>query len=476
MSPPVRSTAILVAVLGLLMGFSIGGDSHAHAQTLFERWTNPRQLLKSPPKDTGQIPYVMTGPSNRTHAVFFGRPDTDATGPITLYYAHWQSDGGLSEPADVVVNPEGGVPAMVTAVEDLTGQLHVFWAGNQLWYTHVFVNQAHDARAWSKPHSLLDTPASYIGATLGTDGQIHVAVTSLNRAVYYLRVTAQGAVEFSTIVYQISATTYSPYDVSVAVTKSDVVHVCWDEFDWAGDTRAKGVYCTSSRDRGNAWPSPQQVVTGHRGATLFYFSQTDELMRIIWGGNGVGGRSVQFYAKDRDSWNAPLDLEQGIRMDGFNGQLAAMDAGGTIHVLVNPGDGRYYHSRLQQGRLSPNVQVSWRSADWISAAVAQGNQLVVIYWVPGAIMSSSIALAAPALSPSVLPAATGSPNASLSVATPTAVARPTVRANTAITPSVETAPMGEFVRSNDTFIFAGVLPVLLLIGIVVWRTVRQGMA
>ena len=83
------------------------------------------------------------------------------------------------------------------------------------------------------------------------------------------------------------------------------------------------------------------------------------------------------------TWSTPIDLTQGTSMEGYTGQVAVMDSAGDIHVLINPGDGKYVHVRTKNGAWLPHLPTGWQASDWIEMAVAEGNTLVVVYWMGG---------------------------------------------------------------------------------------------
>lgn len=435
------------------------------------KWSEPRLLLQGPPKDNGTNPIVYTGPSNNTYLLYFGRPSDDPAGPYALYYARWV-DGDWTQPVDVLITPDNSLPPTLAAVEDSSGYLHVIWNTNAVWYTRVAIQAADRPQSWQAPVAIYgDRLALEVAATIDANDLIHVVVTSRDRTVDYVPLYPDGTVGLPALVHQIADTEYYPYRVSLAVTRQGRLLVCWAEVS----SGARGVWCSASENGGAKWDIPTMIASGHRGVRLVYFAQTDQVARIVWGGLGLGGRELQMSDDDGQTWSPPIDLTQGVPMAGYSGQVAAMDSSGDIHVLINPGDGKYVHARTENGVWLPNSPTGWQASDWIEMSVAEGNTLVVVYWTLGSTYTSHLVLKAPRVTPRPLmsPSDAQAQVSARSMASTPDVS-PVSPTSTPVPRSTELLSLGQRapggISGTLSSVLFGVIPaVIVVLGVVVFR-------
>lgn len=437
------STGFLLVLA--LMGLTV---SAVHGQE-GRGWSEPQLLLTAPANDNGTIPIVYTGPSNNTHLLYFGRPADDPDGPFALYYARWV-DGAWTPPIDVLVSPDGALPSYLAAVEDSQGYLHVFWSTNAIWRARVALAEATNPQSWNTPEIVYgDRPTLEIAAAIDPDDDIHLAVSTRSSTVEYISAPSDGSSGEPVLIHEISGSDFWPYHISLVTTAHGKLLACWAETDGTGT--ARGVWCSSSEDKGRSWGAPEMIASGHRGARLFDFPATGQVGRIIWGGLGTGGRELQLSEDEGRTWSPPVDLTQGISMAGYTGQVAAMDSAGNIHVLINPGDGKYVHVRTQNGNWLPHIQTGWQASDWIEMAVAEGNTLVVVYWMAGNTYTSHMILSAPRLAPAALTLPDDTPTqAETTSAAPTAKVDVDSMATPAVTPVAQFSTAGQGGSGNSS--------------------------
>ena len=464
-----RVRALFLSLLGVLL-FALPILS----QDRYGQWMDAQPLLIMPSGDNGTYPQAVTGPSGHTHLVFFGRPEDDRSGTISLYYTRWNVDRWLPN-QDVLINPDdGSVPEMVAAVEDNAGYLHVLWSGSRLWHSQALIAEAGDYRGWTKPVGVFDQArVNYVDAKIDSADRLHMALTTSARDVFYVAMDPDGTVETPFLIRSVQ--TFFPYYVSLALTRSGNLMTCWVEVNGAGDGRSRGVYCAGTRDGGLTWSAPEEVASGHYWGGITYFTETNMLARIIGGGNGVGGRSIQFSEDDGLTWLPPVDLTQGVDMQGLNNHMAAMDSTQSIHVLVNPGNAQHVQSVYAQGSWLPNRQTGWQGWDWIDFEVANGNTLIAAWWRDNTIFASWASVDAPYLAPQPLEAVAAS--AALMLPTPTIVASATEPSPTPVpvapqpiqlAPSAANRPF-----SQATVLILSIGPALLLvIGVAILRVAR----
>lgn len=469
-----RLSAYGIWAICALMALSF---SVVHGQENTGGWSEPKLLLTAPANDNGTNPIVYTGPSNNTHLLYFGRPADDPDGPFALYYARWV-DGGWTDPIDVLVTPDNLLPPTLAAIEDSAGYLHVIWNTNAVWHTKVHLQATNKPQSWQTPVAIYgDKLALEVAAALDAHDDIHIVVTTRDRTIEYIPLTADGAIGQPVLIYQIADTGYFPYRISLVVTQQGRLIACWAETA-SGAGGARGVWCSGSEDNGALWDAPEMIASGHLGARLFNFTQQKRLGRIIWGGLGVGGRELQLSEDEGRTWSTPVDLTQGVYMAGYTGQVAVMDSAGDLHVLINPGDGRYVHARTRDGIWLPNSPTGWQASDWIEMAVAEGNTLVVVYWVMGSNTTSTshLALDAPRLAPLQVAALEDAKTPAMSGQ---ATSMPT-RQSTMATPAQSTSQFvgQDGVQGNSSeqsrTILLGIVPaVILVLGVVLVQIRRR---
>jgi hypothetical protein len=452
----------------VLMGFSF---SAAHGQQIHTDWSEPQLLLNMPANDNGTNPIVYTGPSINTHLLYFGRPADDPDGPFALYYARWD-DGGWTEPVDVLVTPDNTLPPTLAAVEDSAGYLHVIWNTNAVWHTKVHLQKTSDPKSWQTPIEVYgDKLALEVAAAIDAHDNIHIVVTTRDRTIDHITLASDGAIGQPVLIHQIGDSGYFPYRTSLVATQEGRLLTCWAETA-GGAGGARGVWCSDSEDGGVYWDAPEMIASGHRGARLFNFAQKNQLGRVIWGGVGVGGRELQVSEDDGKTWSTPLDLTQGANMSGYTGQVAVMDSAGDMHLLVNPGDGRDVYVRSRNGAWLPNSPTGWQASDWIEMAVAEGNTLVAVYWIPGSIYTSHLVLDAPRVAPRpVAPPADVEPSGSGGQTSATAMATPVL--TPAVKPTLRSSVISRDASSLDSQLEAIMLGIVTVVALVLGVVLLQ---
>lgn len=387
---------------GFLLSVALIGCAFrtAHSQVTNTVWSEPQLLLDGPSSDNGTNPIVYTGPSNNTYLLFFGRPADDPEGPVALYYARWV-DGAWTLPIDVLVTPDNKLPPTLAAVEDSDGYLHVIWNTTAVWHTKVDLRNANDVRNWQTPSMIYgDSLPTEVVSVIDERNHIHIVVATSDRTVEYVSLDSDGKVGQPVEINHIVENDNFPYRLSLVATLSGRLLTCWAEVRLTGE--ARGTWCSTSEDLGANWDAPELVASGHRGTRISYFPQKNQLGRVNWGGLGVGGRDLQLSDDDGRNWSPPIDLTQGVTMSGYTGQVVNMDSAGNLHLLLNPGDGKYVHARTRDGAWLPNTATGWQASDWIEMAVAGGDTLVAVYWMGGDTYTSHLVLDVPHVVPLAL--------------------------------------------------------------------------
>ena len=469
-----RLLAYLVLLLGLIMSELAVLPPPAHAQTPKGSWSEPTLLLSAPPNDNGTTPIVYTGPSNNTHLLYAGRPADDPNGPFALYYARW-ADGAWTTPVDVLVTPDSKLPPSLAAVEDSKGYLHVFWSTDAVWHTRVALAEAAEPRSWETPEIVYGNKSTLeVTTAIDPDDDIHLVVTTRASTVEHIQLSSDGSTGQAVQIQDVVEDGYYPYRPSLVATAQGRLLACWAELS----NSVRDVWCSASEDKGRTWAAPEVIADGHRGVRLVYFPQTKQIGRIIWGGLGVGGRDLQLSKDDGKTWSTPIDLTQGTSMAGYTGQVAVMDSAKDIHALVNPGDGKDVQIRTKNGAWLPLFPTGWQASDWIEMAVADGNTLVVVYWIGGNTYTSHAVLDAPKLAPSLLTLPKSTPTqAEGASVTPTAEVAADSSATPTVTPAAQFSSTGQQDGSSSSQlqgILFGISPaVVVVLGVVLFQLGRR---
>ncbi|GEM_PF-3360940 len=430
-------------------------------QTATEDWSTPESLLDIPIEGFhASTPDIVVGPSENAHLFFFARPASDAEGLPALYYARWAGEGwGVLN--DVVVSPDGNVPGSVVGMESRSGYLYVVWASSQVWYSKALASVAADPYAWSEPALVFSSSSlNQAAAAIGDDDVIHILALSRDKDVYYVQLLPDDTIAKTVLVHHVEGE-YYPYYPSLIVTPRNRLYACWSNWTSSGH----GVYCSSSQNNGDTWSTPENIAEGHRGVWVDYSTRLGSIVRIIWGGVGVGGRYLQTSTDDGATWSVPFDLTQGVSMSGFTGQVASADSAGRLHVLINPGDGRYQHSIRDHTTWSNNRETGWEASDWIAADVIEGNQLVVAYWVPGRVLSTWLPLGTERITPAALPTPPPIQDPTESIV----AVLPTTTPDIKPMPDLPTQAVQQSQQRNIPLFMSVVVPLLIVVATVLWR-------
>jgi len=309
-----------------------------------------------------------------------------------FFYSRW--DGNTwSAPRDVLTSlDEDGVesPNMVVSPD---GFLHVVWGtggiDSRLMYARAPACCADKPGNWSKP-IVLGLPVN-LSTSLAVDskGRLHTAFASLDGAIHYYRSDDGGVTWQVRTPLQGKIRTGGEYPIypSIAIDSHDHVHLAWTIYPWPGAF----VLYNHSDDGGDTWGKPQVIDRGDNNlftstrdyGPVFISVQTTvdpqgkERIHLVWDGPPTVERNYIYSEDGGQTWSQRYLIFPEITRVGRAGFNRIMvDSGGTYHAVAFN-----WHSIWQgNGWLPASIRFNESgSAEQMSAQMALGNQIVVVY-------------------------------------------------------------------------------------------------
>jgi hypothetical protein len=484
---PRSALACLGLAAWLLMGKWM---SIVHAQEE-EPWTHPILLSQG----TMGIPGVSARASHSVlaadmwggvHAFWSVTFEEDASIGDTLFYSFW--DGlAWSAPVDVLYTP--GEPIWIPKVAvDAQGWLHVVWTDNpagQVWYIRVPATEASSVHAWARPIAVPAGLAS--GLSIGVDdaGTAHLVYcgAGAHQGVYHTSSPDGSSWSTSTYVGDTGNTAAESIEcrLGLAVDARDRLHVVWGQ----SFVQVAPIYYSRSEDGGRNWLPPVEVDRKDERYWELYAPGRPNILAIgadeihlVWFGAPGGQRWHQWSADGGDTWSPAEQIHPGFR--GFmEPPGVASDSAGTLHLAssgwVDDGPSGVFHTYWRDGHWSalaliprPEGQAG-EGGEYTPLVVTGGNTLHAVGDLNGfgGIWASSLALDVPGVPLEPRPALEVSRTAQLTsltsdVAVPTESQTASALGVAGIPPN--SAPMTQ--RSSERAVVIGILPAVLLIGVV----------
>lgn len=486
------ATIVLLAIIGA------GGLSFA--QSPASQWSPPRRI---PGYEIVDLPPYMVADQNRTvHA--FGSQDVD--GEVAVIYSQWRVDLGWTEPVDILLSLRSRWALIRGAYLDAQGMIHVaFYRGNEqggdIYYSRAAAIHAGRALAWSTP-KLVGQDANYLNfsAALAGDNEGNLFIVyggfEMGNGLYAVY-SSDGGDTWSepTVVFLTDDAETYPGTIAVHLDRQGQLHVAWSV--WRPPFGGQALYYARLDADHKQWsmpialrPSTRKDSIGPDYPVIFTYHNT---LFLIYH-DLTNGRVFKLMRQSRDNgrtWTNPERAFWNPSLEGGHGAAVLLvDSNDVMHaVLANRGwhgwDGMW-HSVWQDDRWgeSQNIITGLRTPEFgptaPRAVVSQGN-VILVTWAhdvptresPGVWYSYTIldspelpVSPLPALLPTLTPTVTAVPRTS----TPTAVLpRPTVTP-WAAGPSAE-VPVR--LSSPGQSVLVGVLPVLVLIGLVILGRTRR---
>jgi BNR repeat-like domain len=320
------------------------------------------------------------------------------SGGNSIFYTRWDGESWTA-PIDILSVPDDYIADFVQVVVDAENRLHAVWTGqSSLYYSSAPAEMAYSARAWSKPVVLANNSARsawMISIVADTAGTLHVAYATRGSevGVYYTRSTDGGMdwgfpIKLSAVPDSLED---SFSDVRIVADSTGRLHVVWQTNQKAGYGQA--IYYARSPDGGRNWGPPVRL--GYRepddfdvGYPYLVVRGESELHLIYNAGSRPVGRYHRISRDGGETWGNPEQIL--TDMEGINGYVVPLvDGAGQMHLIIDMRTrdsqvvGLYYARWLETG-WSPVVPLATESpygpsAHYTAAAVRLGNELHVVW-------------------------------------------------------------------------------------------------
>lgn len=499
----------LCLALGFLVAASLfSARSHgvvpvAAAQSADPVWSEPINLSNS--VESSDNPAIVADQYGYVHVFWSeevgGRPlgPNDQHRPgNTIFYRRWDGTAWTA-PLDILFVPDESIAEFVAVSVDARNELHAVWTGQtSIYYSHAPAAQADSARNWITPIVVAtDSARSQWESDVLVDslGDVHVfyATRSSDPGVYQTISRDDGAS------WEVATRISLPLDtleqgfanVRAFMDPAGRLHLVWQTYQEEGFGQA--VYYARSTDSGDTWSVPVQL--GYRDPGDFEASYpylatvSDSQLQLVYEDGNIRGRFQRISLDSGATWSEPFHIID--EMEGVNGYVIPLvDRDGGMHLVINMRSldqvvGIYY-ARWQGNGWSRAVPVDNKSpgsgsAHHAAATVRLGNELHVVYnqllggeiwYVRGVVPDVTPAVAA-VPPPAGMPQALSTPSPVPTVQTPEVTRTSVVARPAQVAPDAASAP-----PRLPPILIAALIPslgsaALLLVGAIVWRTLRS---
>lgn len=461
----------------------------ANGQSAAQQWTPPLNLFET--EGRASEAEVVADPFGVVHVFWaYGAPDAEEEGWAQAIYHTRLQNGAWSDPVDVLVSPGGRIARMPSVAADSSGDLHMVWSGgNALFYSRAFAPEASSATGWTSPAALTSGVSALEPAiAIGPEDEIYVVWTQASSGLMFVR-SDDGGQNWSTpqVIYQADRNNELARWGRIAVDEAGRLHVVLtytvnDPAARFGRTDANLLYYLRSDDRGATWSEPFLGTPEPDFGEINVATFGQDTVHLVWNGRaGRHGRYHRWSSDGGETWSNIQEVlapapQNPIGDGGLTGFPAlATDATGALHMVSATGDGDYYF-RWASGAWSSPVLISpgldgngvtktSNSLEQPSIAISQGDQLHAVFhdgferiWHTSSQIDAPYqppqTIHTPGAAPTVAPAA--SPSLS-------ATEEPTPA------PTLPVAAQAAPPANNSSYlpILAGVVPAVLLVGVVV---------
>ena len=475
-----RSTKKNLLLLLICALFFISAGS-AVAQGI-PSWSPPTHI----PAYTDDRPPIMLADSAGTvHA--FNSIDLDPTRNV-IYYRKWTPEGGWTMPVDIFIRPKEIIRPLQSVFLDHSGIFHlIFYVGTEdqgsVYYSTAWAGNADGAWSWTKPREVASGAGPLTSAVITGDGEDKLVIIYSGQkpslGLYEVHSTDGGKTWSTPVAVE---TTYSPTKwASTIWTTYDTLgnlHAVWGIVNQNGVGEAiryshlgpdlahwtEPIDLTTQSSKEVSTGAPSIIADGNELIAIYQDSQppTKWMRRSEDGGK---------------TWSAPV--RPFSQIGGYESAFLVKDSNNIIHMLVGdriplPEIHGMWHSEyinnewtdLQPIISGPVTNTFDPSAP--QAVISRGNNLLVAWWNnvrdAGPADYSFTKLNAPELPSVPLPTLNPSP-------TPTSYPTETVPLSTpsvAPQPIGGTDPGGPANRSPVIAIILGIIPAVLLIGVILF--------
>jgi hypothetical protein len=496
-------SVFIVAVLVWVSATQLSSPVKAQSNAI--EWSAPINLSNTP--ESSARPAIVSDRFGYVHVFWseevggksiYGIPKQMIHDGNTIIYTRW--DGKTwTQPVDILLVPESEVATYVAATVDDAGWLHVLWTGqSDIYYSKAPAWQADSARSWSTPVSVASGNArSQWESDILSDakGNLHIvyATGGGDPGIYHILSSDQGE-SWGTptrISGLLDILEGSVSNSRICADGAGRLHIVWQTNQAEG--YGQSAYYSRSTDGGTTWSVPYQLDYRDPGDYGVGFPSItcigdSEIHIIHFGGLTSAGRYEHISTDGGVTWAQPYHILTDL--EGVNGYTYLLvDSLGQKHLITTmrtraEQQGGTFYARWMGNGWSPldlavpESEDTGPGAHWTVAAMRLGNEIHVLWntnftdkageiWytrgvIPGVPQQTALPV------PNSVLSQTGHALAP----TPDATVMP-VPIDVNRVPAVDVSETFSATLSPVATLLIIVAPVLLLIALVFFRTLRR---
>lgn len=334
-------------------------------------------------------PVLVADGYGHLHA-FWGSPeDAEATDSSYALYYSKLSGGRWSQPIDIIVDNARYIQALF----DASGRAHVFWSrgvADHLYHSWALETNLASAHSWSVPRIIGDGTQEF-GASLDTDGVIHLAYAPQALSVVYLQ-SRDGGETWSEPVLIEEGTIATAFRYSgIALTENNDIHVVWAEYPLPESWPPQGILYSRSADGGLSWSEPLDLSLGEDVVSEFcnvavacsedepaIATGGDNAVYVMWhGGVGTDRRYLRVSEDGGTTWANTETIM--VPKAGIVGRSAlAPDSSATMHIAMASAGGLCYCTAKGEA-LSAIWCLNSDYTGEVALAISYENRINVLY-------------------------------------------------------------------------------------------------
>jgi len=452
-----------IVILSLALVGSVAAWMPALAQD--DGWSQPMLVFEN--RGLVSHPSLIADKYGQVHAFWvFTQDSNSGDGAKQIYYD--RLDLPDAQPVDIYVGK--GNFASLNAVGNRE-HLFVMWDGNFL--SEASPAPALSAQAWAQPNTIASA-YSQSGLTVGADDSLWLGYgdNTIN-SIFVRRLNPQtGAWGLPDFVSNTSNTSAAPDAVKMTIAADGSLHVVWTEYQLPNGWPPLGVYYSHSEDGGQNWSAARQMA-GNGFNTPNVLAGTGKNLYMTWiGMGGIGGKYFAQSTDEGTTWSGATNLLNTTQGGGSEGAPnMVLDSLGTLHVLFSDNNCVWYLHLDINGWTTPDCishGVPTSHTEQPIMTIGLGNRLHVMWWTNDRqLWYTSRQLTTPGQTIQPTPTAivaTEVPPTATPAPVPTATHIPDYGA--AMDPSLPA-------QSGAWAVIAGIVPVVLLVGIVALRRLNK---
>lgn len=356
-----------LAVIGSDPAFNEIWVSFAQIQTLdliysdSPDWSVPTVVQNS--TEQAHPPVSVSDANGVTHLFWSQEAPADSQNPAAmLYHAEWNGSK-WSTPLRVVRRAQGSTIQPTAAVHQ-DGRLLLAWRGGEIpgiYYAWANSNLANNPAEWSEPRLIPGSSPGGSSPVLKVDraGTIYLAfVVPINegRGIYLTTSTDRG--ETWSEVVQVFDGAAAQWELvgepNLAITESGQIHISWIRHAYPPGGSSNGLYYSRSSDSGRTW-SPPALVTDRLVDWSRLIGFGEEIVHRVWRESGTGsGVFHQFSTDNGATWSGQVRVS-----NNYNAEVLpalAIDRAGNLHLV----------EYMQDGLEQEIHYSSWTGSNWLS--------------------------------------------------------------------------------------------------------------